>query len=202
MSKNLSCIVLAGGQSKRMGKDKAFLSYKGKTFLRNILEKLDKFCNQIIIVGNKDPELYLNEANSINAEINFTKDKYPYAGPLNGLLSVSDLIKNEVVYVTPCDTPLLNGEIIPFLVESLDNYDAVVPQVNGKYQPLNAVYTKNALKKVKDIYEKENVRSLMGFLKRINTKILDENDIKKIDKDLLTYFSVNTPEAYQQLKNL
>ncbi len=201
MSKNLSCIVLAGGQSKRMGKDKAFLLHKDQTFLRNILEKLDNFCNQIIIVGNREPELYLMESLGLNAEVIFITDKYPYAGPLNGLLSASNIIKNDAVYITPCDTPLLNEKVIPFLAEKLDKFDAVIPEVDGKYQPLNAVYTKKALKKVEDIYEKENIRSLMGFLKKINAKVIHEDEIKKVDKDLLTYFSVNTPEAYQKLKN-
>ncbi|HHG74860.1 MAG TPA: molybdenum cofactor guanylyltransferase, partial [Persephonella sp.] len=56
----ISAVLLAGGQSKRMGKDKAFLQLNGKTFLRIIAEKLSIYCDQIIVSGNKEKKLYLS----------------------------------------------------------------------------------------------------------------------------------------------
>jgi len=196
---NITGLVLAGGQSKRMGKDKAFLKFQGKTFLRNILESLDKYCTQIVIVINKKESLYENEIKNLNAEITFVKDKYPYEGPLNGILSSLEFIKNELVYITPCDTPLLNPEIIPYFAQIINGYDAVIPDVKGKIQPLNALYKKTALKISKQVFEKENKKSLMAFLEKLNIKHVNEKDIQKIDKNLYSYFSVNTPESYQSL---
>ena len=196
---NITGLVLAGGQSKRMGKDKAFLKFQGKTFLRNILESLDKYCSQIVIVINKKESLYENEIKNLDAEITFVKDKYPYKGPLNGILSSLEFIKNELVYITPCDTPLLNPEIIPYFAQIINGYDAVIPDVKGKIQPLNALYKKTALKMSKQVFEKENKKSLMAFLEKLNIKHVNEKDIQKIDKNLYSYFSVNTPESYQSL---
>jgi molybdopterin-guanine dinucleotide biosynthesis protein A len=196
---DITGLVLAGGQSKRMGKDKAFLTFKNRTFLRNILESLNKYCNQIVIVINKDQSLYAKEIKGIRSEITFVKDIYPYEGPLNGILSGVEKIKNELVYITPCDTPLLNPDIIPFFAEIINGYDAVVPNIRGKIQPLNALYKKNALKFSKDVFEKERKKSLMAFLEKLNVKYINEEEIKKIDKKLYSYFSVNTPDSYQTL---
>ncbi len=196
---NITGLVLAGGQSKRMGKDKAFLKFQNKTFLKNILEALDKYCNQIVIVVNKDKSIYKNEIEGIKSEIAFVKDKYPYEGPLNGILSSLEIIKNKFAYITPCDTPLLNPEIIPYFYEMINGYDAVIPEIKGKIQPLNALYKKEALENSRSVFEKENKKSLMAFLEKIKVKYLNEEQIQKIDKNLHSYFSVNTPESYQTL---
>ncbi len=199
---NITGLVLAGGQSKRMGEDKAFLKFKNKTFLRNILESLDKYCNQIVIVINKEESLYQNEIKNLNAEIIFVKDKYPYEGPLNGILSSLEFIKNDLVYITPCDTPLLNPEIIPYFYQIINGYDAVIPSIKGKIQPLNALYKKQSLEFTKQVFEKEKKKSLMAFLEKLKIKYVNEEEIKKIDENLYSYFSVNTKESYEILQNL
>ena len=196
---DITGLVLAGGQSKRMGEDKAFLKFKGKTFLRNVLEALDKYCNQIVIVMNKEKSLYESEIKNLKAEIGFVKDKYPYQGPLNGILSSLEFIKNELVYITPCDTPLLNPEIIPYFSGVINGYDVVIPDIKGKIQPLNALYKKDALLKSKKVFEEEGKKSLISFLEGLNVKYLNEDEIKRIDKNLYSYFSVNTKRNYQTL---
>lgn len=197
----ISCVLLAGGQSKRMGKDKAFLSFKNKTFLRWVLEALDKYCDEIIIVANKDQSIYLNEAKGLSANIKFTSDIHPYEGPLNGIISSLDLIENENIFVATCDTPLINSEVIKFLHQTIENYEAVIPVVKDKFQPLNALYKKSALEKAKNIY-KSGQKSMFSFIKQLNKKIIYEKDLKNIDKNLYTYWSINTPEDYERLKNL
>ncbi len=199
---DITGVVLAGGKSKRMGKDKAFLKFKEKSFLRHILEALDKYCNQIVIVINKEENLYTKETKNLSSEIVFVKDKYPYKGPLNGILSSLSKIKNQLVYITPCDTPLLNPEIIPFFVQKINDYDAVIPDINGKIQPLNALYKKNALELSKEVFEKQGKKSLMAFLENLNVKFINEKELKKIDKNLYSYFSINTKESYQSLLNI
>ncbi len=196
----ISCIVLAGGQSKRMGKDKAFLEIKGKSFLKNVLESVSQYCFQIVIVGNKEKDLYLREARGISSEVEFKKDIYPYEGPLNGIISALDSIKGDIVFIATCDTPLLISNIIPYLESKLDGFDAVIPVIKGKFQPLNTIYKREALERAVDLFKKGE-RSLFSFIKSINTLYLSHNEVKKVDPELQSYWSINTPVEYEKLVN-
>jgi len=198
----ITSIVLAGGRSKRMGQDKAFLKYKNKTFLRTILEKLDKISSQIIISINKDISLYLKEIEGLKAEIKFVKDLKSYDGPLNAIVSSTPYVKNRYVFIGTCDTPLINLDLINYLFKTLkkneDNYDCIIPVVNSKYQPLNTFYLKNSLELARDSY-KEGNKSLFSWLDRLKKLYIYDNTLSKFDKNLSTYLSINTPEMYKAL---
>jgi len=114
-----SCVLLAGGQSKRMGEDKAFLKLGGQTFLKIIVKKLYEKCDEIILSINKDEKIYQKELNEFLNKITFIKDKNPYDGPLNAVMSVSDSINNPYVFIATVDTPLLNPELIDIYKEKL-----------------------------------------------------------------------------------
>lgn len=195
---SLDCIVLAGGQSKRMGRDKAFLPFKNKTFLRNILERIDGFCSRFLIVVNKDFSLYEEQVKDLKSKVVFIKDINPYDGPLNGIVSAYPYIKSEKVLITTCDTPVINTELLQKLSIQLNNYDAVIPEIDSKIQPLNTFYTKNAVEKAVEIY-KQGKKSLMVWLDNLNYKTINKEYIQKYDKEILTYKSINTPESYKWL---
>jgi molybdopterin-guanine dinucleotide biosynthesis protein A len=195
MIKPVSCVLLAGGQSKRMGKDKAFLTLNGKTFLQIITEKLSKKCNEIILSVNKDEEIYREHLKEFNFKI--VKDLNPYEGPLNGISSVYSYISNDFVFIATCDTPLINENLVNFYLEKIGNYDAIVPVIDGKIQPLNTLYTKNAVLKAKDLYGK--VKSLKGWIENLSVLFLNQNELEKIDKGLWSYKSINTPDQYEEL---
>ncbi|WP_457640945.1 molybdenum cofactor guanylyltransferase [Persephonella sp.] len=195
-------IVLAGGESKRMGKDKAFLKLKGKTFLRHVLETLDKHCDQIIISGNKEKDLYLQETKGLKSEIIFVKDIKPYEGPLNGIVSCLEYIKSNDVFIATCDTPLLKSELIPFLKRELNGFDAVIPVINGKFQPLNTVYKKSAIIKGKEAFHEKGTKSLYKWIELLKYKRIFEDKLLSIDPDMFSYMSVNTPEIFEKVKRI
>jgi len=197
----ISAILLAGGQSKRMGKDKAFLQLDGKTFLRIIAEKLSAYCEQIIVSGNREKEEYLSQLYGIKSQIDFVKDVNPYTGPLNGIISCRKKIKNELVFISTCDTPFLQEDIIPYLYKRIDNFDAVIPEINKKKQFLNTIYKRSAVDIGEQLYKK-GVRSLYQWVNDLKTVQISEKDIKQADKNLLSYWSINRPEEYERAKVL
>lgn len=188
---NLSCIILAGGQSKRMGNDKAFLDFGGKSFIRTVAEKLSKKCSQLIISANKDWHIYRNELRGI--DFDFVKDMDPYAGPLNAIASTSAFIKNDIVFIATCDTPFLDENIIDYYMSIIGKYDAVIPIVEKRHQPLNTLYKKTATILAKEIYQTR--KSLMAWVEMLNYKPIDESDIANY---ILTYKSINTKEDYER----
>ncbi len=198
--KNVTTIILAGGQSKRMGRDKAFLKWKGKTFLRHILEFCDSVSNQIIISGNKNPEIYLKEAVNLKNNPTVIKDIEPYSGPLNGIISCLNKIEHSNVFIATCDTPALNKKIFSYLYNSLQEYHCVVPVIEGKFQPFNTFYTKEAIKIGANLYKK-GIRSIYKWIENLNKKYISDIELKKIDEKLLMFKSINTQEEYVNFIN-
>ncbi len=196
----VDCIILAGGQSKRMGRDKAFLPFRNKTFLRNILETLDKYCGKFIIVVNKDFSLYQKEIQNLNSEIILIRDIEPFSGPLNGIVSAYPYVQSNTVFLATCDTPIINLNLIKNLYKEIKDCEAVIPVIDGKYQPLNTFYTKNALKKAKELY-KQGKKSLMSWVDSLKIKRINKEYIQKFDPEIFTYKSINTPESYKKLLN-
>ncbi|MCX7760760.1 MAG: molybdenum cofactor guanylyltransferase [Hydrogenothermaceae bacterium] len=194
MIENLSCVILAGGQSKRMGQDKAFLNFYGKTFIRVIAEKLSKKCSQLIVSANKEEYIYRKELEGI--DFDFVKDINPFEGPLNAVSSVSEYIKNDYVFIATCDTPFINENLIDLYLSIIDSYDGVIPIIDGKFQTLNTLYTKKALEKAKEVYKES--KSLMSWIRNLNYFVPETKAIKQLDNALLTYKSINTPAQYEE----
>ncbi|MDQ7055579.1 MAG: molybdenum cofactor guanylyltransferase [Persephonella sp.] len=179
-------IILAGGESKRMGKDKAFLSLCGKPFIQIIAEELSKYSNKIIVSVNKDKNLYVDYLKNVNVEVVYVKDSYPYTGPLNGIISCISEIKSEFVFVATCDTPMLKGKLLPFFLKKIHGYQAVIPEVGGKLQFLNTLYEKPAIDAAEELYKK-GVRSLHRWVKSINTLKIGQKEVENIDPHLCSY---------------
>ncbi len=194
--KDITTIILAGGESKRMGQDKAFLLWEGKTFIRHILESVDTFSSQIIISGNKPPNIYLKEAENLKNIPLVIKDITPFSGPLNGIVSCSSFIEREIVFLSTCDTPYLNIQALEYLYNSLEGYETVIPVIGEKFQPLNTFYTKEAVKKAYRMYS-QGVRSLFQWIKSLKVKYIPDKDLKKFDPNLRTFTSINTPRDYE-----
>lgn len=195
MERSLSCIILAGGKSKRMGEDKAFLDFNGKSFIRVIGEKLSKKCSQLIVSANREEELYREELKGL--EFEFIGDLNPYQGPLNGIVSTVEKIKGEYVFIATCDTPQLKEELIELYLNMIDGFDAVIPEIDGKLQPLNTLYHKTALEKSKESFK--DSRSLLSWVSRLNFFVPPIEEINKIDKELGSYRSINTKQDYLNL---
>ncbi len=196
---SITAVLLAGGQSKRMGKDKPFLKYKGNTFLKTILKEIQDFVDEIILSINKPEDLYRDEITFLNKPVKFVKDIDKFGGPLNAVVSCANEIKTDNFFLLTCDTPLFKGNIIPYFQSILEDYDCILPVINGKYQPINTIYKKNTLEIAKDIYFNQRKNSLFAWINKLNVKYVYEEEIKIIDKALGSYFSVNTPEQYQKL---
>lgn len=195
---NITSVLLVGGQSKRMGQDKAFLILNGETFLRKIVKSLIKYSSNLILIGNKEIDLYKKELKDIT-DFLYIKDISPYDGPLNAVVSSLPFINNDYIFLSTCDTPFLNPEIIKYFRENIGDYEVVIAEINKKYQFLNALYKKEALFKAKDLYQ-QGKKSLFALFEILNVKIINQEEISYIDKDLLSFWSINTPQDYEKAK--
>jgi molybdopterin-guanine dinucleotide biosynthesis protein A len=191
-------IVLVGGQSSRMGRAKAALDFGGVPLLTRIVIELKRRFDEIVIVAAPA------SAGQPRIEISGLKivhDETAFAGPLDALRRGLDALDHGVAFVCSCDLPLLNSDVAVKLVTMLDAFDAVIPEVGGKLQPLHAIYRKHCARAIETLAPSGEKR-LTAAARSINARKVDEGELRKIDPDLRSFFNVNTPEDYQQALKL
>lgn len=133
-----TAVILAGGDSRRMGRDKSLLEVGHKPLIGHIAEQLAFFPERL--VGSNDQARYAF------LQIPVVPDRQSGQGPLMGILSCVDRAAYDVCFVTGCDTPMLDPQFILHLLSQADDYDIVIPQfADDRVEPLLAVYRKTVV---------------------------------------------------------
>jgi len=188
-----SGIILAGGCSRRMkGTDKARMIIQSRSLLEHKIKHLHKLFANVVVVCNRQQNL-----NFSNAKV--VCDMRENCGPLMGLYSGLKASNNEINFVTACDMPFDNEQLIHLLLQIAPNNDVVVPLSKGYPEPLAAVYHKKVLPSIKTSLNK-GLRKLTSFFDRVKVHQISEEQIQFIDPGLLSFFNVNTPEDLEQAK--
>lgn len=131
-------VVLAGGMSRRMGRDKALIPYRGTTLLEHALNLLRPCSEELLVVG--DPERYGHYGSFAIA------DDSPGLGPLGGIVTALRYTWCDRIMVLACDMPGVTAELITFVQRTIqEGDDACVPQCDGRLEPLVAAYRRSSL---------------------------------------------------------
>ena len=176
-----SGIVLCGGLSSRMGRDKAWLPWQGRPLVSHVVEKLREAVDEIVVVAAPDQKLP-----SLPARI--IRDRAPHLGPLAGIREGLENIHNPFAFVTATDAPHLTGDFVRSML-SLNRSAAL--DVDGFVQTLSAVYSAEAGAVATRLLEAGRRRPL---------DLLEKVDFKKVDPDQVPHpesvRGFNSPEAY------
>ncbi len=144
----VSSIILAGGESKRFGENKAFINFDGKTFLERAVETALKLKGDTVISARDEENAkhYINELKkklNVNLPVIIDDKKCGFVGPLRGIYSCIKSLKGKHVLVMECDAPLFNYSAANELIEKMEKekVNAVIPLwPNSTIEPLLAVY--------------------------------------------------------------
>ncbi len=187
-------IVLCGGKSSRMGRDKATLPFGPELMLQRVIRLLSEVVetHQIVVVaapGQSLPEL--------PAGVIVTHDDRAERGPLQGLAAGLRVIANraDAVYVTSCDVPLLVPGFVRCMFELLGDHDIAVPRDGQHHHPLAAVYRPSVLAHVQRLLDADRLRPRFLFDEVHSREILTE-ELRSVDPQLTTLENLNSPEDY------
>ena len=144
----ITCIILSGGKSSRMGEDKALLKVGAKTIIEIMIDKLKPFCNEIIISAD-NVEKYSKFGYKV------VPDKFKNSGPLAGIYSSLLESNTESNFVISCDLPLVSQNVIEKIINTDSDKEIILPVTNGKYHQLCGVYSKSVLERAEEILRKE-----------------------------------------------
>jgi molybdopterin-guanine dinucleotide biosynthesis protein A len=179
----ITAVILTGGESSRMGRDKVYLTINGKILIEHLYEKLIQFFDEVIISVAKKTEPVI--PNALMAT-DFIQGKGPLMGIYSGICASSNLVN----FVIACDIPRIEFSLLRKLLSCSLQYDIVVPSFEpGKYEPLFAVYTKEVIASAKALLEKDK-RRVSNLFSVCKTKIIKASDST-------WYANLNTPEDYK-----
>ena len=181
-------VILAGGESRRMGTCKALLEINGETMLARIRRQLSGF--ERVLLSTGDPTL----AEGLSVEC--TADLYPGMGPLAGLHAAFCAVDSEALLVLPCDLPFFTEQAAEYLLDHMpEDADALVCiDSTGRIHPLCGIYRRSVLPALEARLKAGELR-VMSFLYSLNWKGLQDAEILP-DK---LFLNVNSPEIYRQI---
>ena len=177
-----------------MGQPKAALDFGGVPLLTRIVIELKCWFDEIVIVAAPESA---GQSRVEIPDLKIVHDESAFAGPLDALRRGLNALDHDIGFACSCDLPLLNSDLAAELVGMLDDFDAVIPEVGGKLQPLHAVYRKQCANAIESLAARGEKR-LTASATAINARKVGEEELRKLDPQLTSFFNVNTPEDYQQ----
>jgi len=190
----VSGIVLAGGQSSRLGADKSFINVNGQSLIEHIVAKLTRLSDDVIIVTNSPDEYDHLEARLVG-------DIYPSKGALGGIYSGLRAAANAYSLVVACDMPFLDLNLLRYMIILAREHDVVIPRIGGFTEPLHAIYSKNCLEPIDRLLARGGLK-IIDFFSEVRVRYVEESEVDIFDPQHLSFFNVNTPNDLEEMKKL
>ena len=187
-----SAVVLAGGVSRRMGRDKRQLPWgvdadgRPRTLLQSVIDTLAAVADDVIVVANDQPDV---------AGARVVPDAIPGSGSLGGILSGIEAARHDQVFVAAADMPFLNLALVRHLLSRVEGHDAVVPVVGGRPEPLHAVYGPAVAAAARTQIARGQLKIALAF-EGLDVVWVPEAELRALDPELRSFRNVNTPEDY------
>jgi molybdenum cofactor guanylyltransferase len=189
-------IILAGGKSSRLGRDKAFEPVGGVPIIERVIAAAGQTAVKLFIVSN-DPRKF--SAYSDRAEL--LRDEIPSLGPLGGLYTALLATPDRHNFLVPCDAPFIQPELLKYLLKTLPGYDAVVPRSGERAHTTLAGYSITCLPAIEKQLSLGKLR-VDSFFGDIRVKYLKDDDTRAYDPEGLSFFNVNTAADLAEAEKL
>ncbi len=185
-------VILAGGESRRMGCDKSLLPIAGARFIDHIYRKLATLFDEVVIVTNS-PGLYQD------IPCRKVPDIYYAKGSLAGIHSGLCHARHEKIFVVACDMPFLSADIIHGICARAERGEVVIPQSPRGLEPLHALYHKSCIPAIEEILDSGR-RRIVHFFPAVRVEELPIGDLTGLDPEGQSFRNINTPEEYFQCR--
>lgn len=180
--------MLAGGKSKRFGRNKAKENIEGESLLNRVVHRLEIISSEIIIIAANEEEC----ANMPRSEkVHCIADIIPGKGSLGGLYTGLSYANVRHSFVAACDMPFLNISLISYLLQLSPAFDVIIPRVAGLAEPLHAVYSENCLPHLKKLIDEDKL-SILELFPLVKVRYVEELELNQFDPEHLSFFNINT----------
>ncbi len=183
----LSTAILVGGQSRRMGTNKALLTLapSGPTVIELVVCAVRQVTDDIALVGpHPDRVAY--------PDLPWVTDETSGAGPLAGIQAALTHARHESVLVVACDMPFLNPALLRYMISQPRDYDILVPEIDQRLQPLHAIYRRSCLPIIGRFLDRGENR-VQGWFPEAKVMVIPEPIVARHDPSLRSCLNLNTP---------
>ncbi|MBL8103342.1 MAG: molybdenum cofactor guanylyltransferase [Anaerolineales bacterium] len=189
----LTVVIQAGGQSSRMGEDKALKSFLGKPLIQRVIDRLAPIANEMIVTTNRPDEYgFLN--------LRLVPDLKPGRGALGGLYTAIASATSDFVAVAACDMPFVSRIFFEsahrLMVE--EEADVVIAKTDEGYEPFHALYRRAACLPAIEAAIDADQWKVIAWFPQVKVRTLGAEEIKAIDPSGLCFWNLNTPEEFNQ----
>jgi len=201
----MDLVVLAGGRSRRMGREKALLKLGSETLIETVIRRLRPLFEHVVVStadGSSFPQLGLAEV----------ADVYPGCGSLGGLHAGLTAAASDWVFAVACDMPLVNLDLVRQMISYLGQFDVVVPRAFPRnapegdpklmyLEPLHAIYGKSCLARMEELLERRELR-IFDLFDKVRVRYVEADEIRDVDPGMLSFFNINTPADLERARGL
>lgn len=192
--REVSCAILAGGDSSRFGKDKAFIEIGGKPLIQQVASRLHKVTDDLFIVGN-------NLCRFDFLGLRLVQDVVDGMAALGGIYTALQSSRHSHLFVAACDMPFLDLNLVRYMFLLSPGYDVVMPYVGGEAEPMHAIYGKTCIPPIQELIHKGD-RKIIRFLPQMRVREVREEEIQIFDPQHRSFFNINTPRDMVRMKEL
>jgi molybdopterin-guanine dinucleotide biosynthesis protein A len=187
---DITGVILVGGKSRRMGRDKAFLEIAGKPLFERVLEVFTESLTQVVLVGD-------SEERFAGYGLPFLPDIYP-GSSLGGLYTGLYHAATEYIFAAPCDLPFPSGEVLRHLCSLRNGYDVVVPTTAKGYEPLFALYSKSCLGPIRALLDSGDYCAY-AYYPQVRVRYVTYEELARFNRDGRAFLNINTPEEFAKI---
>lgn len=194
---NFTVAIMAGGKSARMGTDKAFVELLGKPMIEHLLAHVaDLGQAETILITNRP-------ADYAHLNLPMYGDVLPEKGSLGGIYTAVHSSVSPYTLVIACDMPFVNSALLRYMIDLCDGdqFDVIVPRVDGYPEGLHAMYSKACLEPIRQRLEADKLK-VMGFYDGVRVRYLDEAEYQPFDPKGMSFYNVNTPQELEEARKL
>lgn len=193
-----SAIVLAGGMSRRLGRNKALEDVGGQPLVLRVLGRLSQVTDDAVVVVNDNKragDLPLPGSAKV------VSDRYAGSGPLGGIFTGLSACLQEWGLVAACDMPFLNTMLWEDILARRRGHDAVVPVLDGRPEPTHAAYSKTCLPRIEERLKTSDLK-IARFLDDVRVAWTPQVRVDELDPGRLSFFNVNTQEDLDRAREM
>ncbi len=185
-TREITGIVLAGGEGRRLGGNKALLELRGCSLLARVVARVRPLCAEVMVVGE------LSTADPILGTRSVA-DIHPGHGALGGIHAGLQAARTEYSLVVGCDMPFLNRDLLRYMIGQIEGYDVIIPRLKGLTEPLHTLYSHNCLEPIEHLLTQGGGR-ITSFFPQVRVRYVEEAEVDRFDPQHLSFFNINTAE--------